>query len=249
MKKLVYTLLLFVFPILVSVSVPPAMAADKSKGEVPKKLFEIELGSVIQVFRDLKPRNFPVAQITGLQQELGGSLASLYFQPLKTYEAFPYEEQHETPKREVFRTSFNALVVPIVATTVKSLEELERLNTDTRSFEILYVQWMQSYGSKTSESEIRRLKTDGYLWAEQMCGVFAADLEMTPKTSLFWDQSPQASDPYYSCTFNTQDRELNVTSMFGRSINLTFNNDVIVSKKNALEKTLYKLRANKIRPY
>lgn len=221
----------------------PKPEAAKEKASVPKRLFEVELGKVYTMKgQDFTKSDLPIAKFTGAQEGIGSG-THFYFQPRKAYEAFPYEERREKPQDEFFGSSYRLYLLPVIPSGIKSLSELEKAKDP--GYEVLVIEWSRYRdGDKT--------QNDDYFWAQSMCKTFEADLGVKPK--LFDQYRPQGDTStilgsVYSCTFAEGDRELEVTSMFGRMVKLSFTNEASKAKHSAFEMTVRKLQAPAIRPY
>lgn len=223
-----------------------AEQAAQAKPSVPSKLFEIELGRIYA----FKEANFtkgglPIAKFTGAEQSIMGSGTSIYFQPIKQIEAFPYIE-NKKPGQEFFSTSYRAYLVPVLPANIKTLEELKGLTT--QQYEVGLIEWAEQIGKDRDGKQ----QQQDYAWAESLCRTFEADLGIKPEVLDQWRPEGDKTTllgSFHSCTFKEGDRQLEVNSFPGRRVTLKFTPEVSKAKEEAIEKAVRKLAAPAVRPY
>ena len=203
--------------------------AEESRG-VPKKLFGISLGGIYKL-GDPETNNFgniPVKKITGLQKFLGEGI-HCYFQPKEEYKSFEYVEKRKKPEDRFFETSFRLYLLPVIPSTIKTIEQLD---LPKENWEVTAIEW--SRPAKTEEK--------AYYWAMDLCKTFKADISVSPEID---DDHKE----WYACTFSFGDREFRVSSFLSGSVELSYKREVFEAKNEAVDKVIRKLQAEKIRPY
>jgi hypothetical protein len=209
----------------------PSLSRGEAPRGVPTKLFGILLGGIYDVgnseMNDLG--NIPIRKFAGMNQFLGNGI-HYYFQPVDDNKAFEYVEKRKKPEDKYFETSFRLYMLPVIPTTVKTIEQLDAAKV---KMEVVTIEW----------SVEPKSKDDAYYWAIDLCKTIELDISVRPKIDNFYDSKN------YTCTFSAGEREFKVSSFYSKSISLSYRRDVFDKKDKALEKTLRKLRAEKIRPY
>ena len=84
---------------------------------------------------------------------------------------------------------------------------------------------------------------DSYFWASSFCKSVAGDLGVEPTITDFYE------DNWYTCAFVGQERELEVTSQFGKMISLSFTDEISEEMEKAIETRARQLEMNRVRPY
>lgn len=209
----------------------PSLSWGEAPRGVPSKLFGIVLGGLYDIgnpeMNDLG--NIPIRKFAGVNRFLGYGI-HYYFQPADDNAAFEYVEKREKPEDKYFKTSFRLYLLPAIPATVKTIEQLDAAKV---KMQVAIIEW--SVEPKT--------KDDAYYWAIDLCKTIELDILVKPKIDNLYDSKN------YTCTFSTGEREFKVSSFFSKSISLSYRRDVFDKKNKALEKTIRKLEAEKIRPY
>lgn len=209
----------------------------KESQPIPGKLFGISLGGVYELGDPEKgdlgdvPVNkcTAIVQFRSLKHPLSHAIV-YYFQPEKEYKGFEYVEMHENPEDEMFRTSFNMTLLPVIPSNISTIEELNKVDL---KWQVTSIKW-----SLKSETEGK-----AYYWAYNLCEIFRADISEEPEILDSRDM--------YACTFSSGDREfeLYITSGIYKNLSLSYTIKTFDEKHEAVEKKLRKLQAEDIRPY
>ena len=205
-------------------------SAGESRG-VPEKLFGIALGGIYDLGgpEDNDLGNIPVKKFASIQRFLGNGI-HYYFQPKEEYKIFEYVEKREKPEDQYFGTSFRLYLLPVIPSTITTIEQLEKAKLN---WEVTSIEW--SNDAKTKEK--------AYYWAMNLCKTFKVDISVEPEITDYYGSK------WYTCTFSSGDREFKVSSFYSRSIELSYKKEVFEAKNEAVEKIIRKLQADKIRPY
>lgn len=216
---------------------------EKAKG-VPTQLFGVELGKAYGVpGSDFTKSALPIGRFTGAQQVLGHG-THVYFQPAKPYTAFPYIEERKSGE-QFFTTSYRLYVLPVVPKDAKTVADFN--DAKATDYEVLLIEWREP-----NEDRPDTKKNEDYAWAADMCKTFEADLALKPKVIEQWvppGDKATVLGSAYSCTFTEADRELEVSSLFGRTVKLSLTNAAMKAKADGFELAVRKLVAPAIRPY
>lgn len=204
--------------------------AEETRG-VPEKLFGITLGGIYDLGNPEASNfgNMPIKKFAGMNRFLGNGI-HYYFQPKDDNKFFEYVEKHEKPKEKYFKTSFRLYLLPVIPSSIKTVEQL---NKTKLNWEVSTIEW--SNDAKT--------KDDAYYWAIDLCKTFSVDISVKPKTIDQYDSK------LYECSFATGNREYKVSSSYSRSVQLSFIREVFDKKDAAVDKAIRKLQAQEIRPY
>lgn len=216
----------FIFLLLASSS----SLAEESRG-VPEELFGIKLGGIYDI-GDSESKdngNIPIRKFAGILHFLGNGI-HYYFQPKKEYKAFEYVEKRENPDDQYFKSSFRLYLLPVIPPEIKTIEQLGGAKTN---WEVTIIEW--SNDAKT--------KKDAYYWAIDLCKTFGIDISIEPEIIDYYEKD------WYECTFSSDDRVFEVSSLYSRSIKLSYKEEVDEAKNDALERTIRKIKAKEIRPY
>lgn len=106
--------------------VQPAPATAEPRG-VPGKLFGITLGAV-HTLGNPEANDFgtmPIKKFAGMNSFMGYG-AHYYFQPKVAHKFFEYVEKREKPEDKYFETSFRLYLLPLIPSTVGSIEQLNQ---------------------------------------------------------------------------------------------------------------------------
>lgn len=207
--------------------------------KIPDKLFGITLGEIYKTNNKDMPI-LPVQKITGCMEIFGHGM-HCYFKPIEgaVSKKFPYVEKKKNSKDEFYETSFHVYVLPIIPSNIDSIEELEKL--DHINVEIIMIDWSdfpKEDNNKTKED----IKKDCYYWAFDLCKTFEAHFSIKPKIEDNYENK------IYICKFASDERELIVTGMGFKHLELTYNRNVTNKKNDFIDITLRKLAAKKILP-
>lgn len=204
--------------------------------KIPDKLFGVPLGGVYNV------NDLPVKKITGVQ-ELFGLGTHYYFEPLDgtSSQAFPYIERKEKPDDEFYSTSFHAYAFPIIPNNVDSWDKLESLQDKDLKVEIVSIDW-SDFPEETDKKTKEKIGEDCYFWAINLCKTFEAHFSSKPKIYDNYDRKT------YICTFTSNEKELVVTAMRYKEVQLHYKQEIIDKKNEILETFFRKIAAKKILP-
>lgn len=204
--------------------------AEEPRG-VPEKLFGISLGGIYDIGNpdvgDLG--NLPIKRFTGMQRFLGHGV-HYYFKPKDEHKFFKYVEKRKKPKDKYFETSFRLYLIPVIPPTITTVEQLDKAKLD---WEVTVIEW----------SNDAPKKEDAYFWAIDLCKTFAVDIEVKPEIT------DEYNSKWYECTFSAGDREFKVSSLYSKSVQLSFKRAVSDKKQETVDNILRKLQAKEIRPY
>jgi hypothetical protein len=184
---------------------------------LPLELFGIALGSVYALpaadADEHAVGTFPIKRLVSepLSVHRGNSL---YFEPLSESAAFPYRE-FEDENNHTPMTSFRTFVYPILPEDVATLADLQELDLPQKVF---MIEW--------SLKDDRMTDGDRYTWAADLCGSFEDELGLDP------DVTDIAERDRYRCVFSDGERELEVSSAIGQTIQLSYD-DEITDRMNA----------------
>lgn len=202
--------------------------------EVPKKLFEIELGKVYDMSK------IPVKKVTGVQKFLGFG-THYFFQPKKEYSAFKYEEIKVNPSDEYFKSSFRLYLLPIYPKEF----DINKIKQSDIKWEVSVIEWSESEGDalrKRNEDKTRA--ENAYYWAIDICKTFKNDLGLEPKIIDFPD------DHWYLCEFTQDNRLFKVSSSLkSKSMSLEYTKEYHDKRNDEIDKFIRKKQAETIRPY
>lgn len=182
----------------------PAPAQDVP--EVPSMLFDIELGGVYAYPSDGAEGKsvgaFPVKRLVSEQLSVHQGI-SLYFEPLTENAAFPFREIALDHSAYPI-TTHRVYVYPVLPQEVLTLEDLRESNLPQRVF---MIEWSRGDGG-------------GYTWALNVCKSIEEELGIEPEITDSVDRG------IYGCAFSSGERELEVTSVVGQTIQLSFTDEI-----------------------
>lgn len=197
---------------------------------VPKKLFGIALGGIYNLGNeDGDAGNLPVKKFAGMNKFLGQGV-HYYFQPQVESKFFEYVEKRKKPDDKYFKTSYRLYLLPVIPSSIKTVEELEK--TPLR-MEVELIEW---------ENEAKT-KDDAYYWAIDLCKTIGVDIAIKPEINDFYKER------HYDCIFSDDGRKLKISSSFSRSISLSFSRNISKQKEDAVENIMRKLQVKAIKPY
>ena len=196
---------------LLSVLAAMAEARAQDSPELPADLFGIGLGSVYEYSNGANGGNatgtFPVRRLFSERPSLHDG-SSLYFEPLTAYEAYPFRES----VREGINypmSNFRIFVYPVLPEGRLNREELVKQPLPQK---VVMIEWTSGDNEMRGEA--------GYAWASELCHSLESELGIEPEVT-------DAVDRYiYRCVFSHGDRELEVTSVLGQTIQLSFADDI-----------------------
>lgn len=196
----------------------PALAQDSSP--LPAALFGIELGSVYEYDSPDAPPGavgtFPMKRLISARRSLHRG-ASLYFEPLTASAEFPFHEIAQdggAPSTSTYRV----FVFPVLPDDIRTLTETEARILPQRVF---MIEW--------AGSDVPARNNDDYAWAFELCRSFETELRIAPEVT------DRAGNGVYRCLFSGGERELEVSSAVGRTVQLSFADDV----EDATESEVY----------
>jgi len=221
----------FVLLLLIATSVSSA----NDSGGVPTELFGIELGSVVDLgdSETGDQGNVPVKKFRGVNRFMGHGV-HYYFQPEQEYKAFEYIEKPKQPTDEYFETSFRLYLLPLIPASITTKKQLENARTN---WEVAHIEWLVKADTEK----------DAYWWANNLCKTFEIDLSLEPERT---DYFTGAFSPLFRCVFQSANGELTVSGEYGyKSVSLSYPDETIEEKDEAVDRILRKLDAQDIRPY
>ena len=186
----------------------PAQAQNVPR--VPTELFDIELGGVYEHPSDRADENpagtFPVKRLVSEPLSLHRGL-SLYFEPLTESEAFPFQEIAQENGDPI--TSYRVHVYPVLPRDATTLADLRERNLAQKVF---MIEW--------SRGDSKNTDRDGYAWARNLCATIERNLGVEPEVTDI------VGSDTYRCVFSDGEHELEVTSVLGRTIQLSFADEI-----------------------
>jgi hypothetical protein len=187
----------------------PAQAQEAP--EMPTMLFDVGVGSVYEYPPAGADENavgtFPVKRLVSEQLSLHRGL-SLYFEPLTESGAFPFSEiAQESGDYPI--SSYRLHVFPIIPRDVTTLADLRELNLPQR---VTMIEWSRGHDQQSDGG--------AYTWALNLCKTIEANLGMEPEITDIVERDT------YRCVFSSDERELEVTSAVGRTIQLSLADEV-----------------------
>jgi hypothetical protein len=209
--------------------------------DVPTRLFDLELGSIVvgkieEQSSLFEPRGVTVVAV----DELLGYAKRVSYRPSREFPGFPYREYLPGESSDRAQSNYAFDVLPIIPDTVSSIEEFEELSESGTGLqhEIISIRWTAPYERKSRQE----------VWADtiRLCRMFAADLKVSPEiTDGFF-----GGRPAYECKFFQDERIFRVLSEGrGPEVILQFVGDVSEAKSGALERRIHQLNLDPIRPY
>jgi len=208
----------------------PAQAQDVR--EVPTALFGVGLGSIYEYPPDSADDNavgsFPVRRLVSERRSVHKGL-SLYFEPLTENKAFPFREivQEDGAKRV---TSYRLHVFPVIPPGATTLAALQENNLPQK---VNMIEW--SLGGPEPRDG------DDYSWARNLCRSTEADLGTKPEIT------DSADSGVYRCIFASGDRELEITSIIGQTVQLSFRAAVSDQMDSEVNTRLRRLELEELR--
>lgn len=192
-------------PVLALLSLLAVAARAQTPPGVPAVLFDVFLGAVYEYPADGTDENavgtFPVKRLLSERSSLHRGV-SLYFEPLNEEAAFPFRDT-ETESSASPMSSYRLFVYPVLPEDDAPLAELRERNLPQRVF---MVEWSQGDGRRS----------DAYVWAIDLCKSIEAESGIAPEVT------DTAESDVYRCVFSDGERELEVSSVVGRTIQLSF---------------------------
>ena len=198
-------------------------------GDVPKELFNIKLGTIYDFSKVTKESvgDFPIKKFTGSNQFLGNG-THFYFEPKTKNSHFPYKEIKENSKENFFKTNFQLYLLPIVPSSVNSIDELDSTKFN---MEVGLIMW----------SDFKKDSQESYLWSKNMCKTFGSSIKIIPEIFESFEFKN------YTCKFNQDNRVLSIFNS-GETINfsLQYQPDVFRKKEGDFETLINKLKVKEI---
>jgi hypothetical protein len=201
----------------------PTVALAQQGERIPEDLFGVPLGAVYRMDED-GSHDLPVKKVTGVQRFIGMGV-HVYFEPLEDNPAFLYSEQREDGN-EYFKTSHRLYMLPVLADDAAKDEVV--------GYRVALVEWSE-FESEPDQSS--------YFWASSFCKSVAGDLGVQAEIVDFYEES------WYGCDFAGKERQLVVTSQFGKTITLSFNDEISEQMEKAIEVRVRQLEMDRVRPY
>ncbi len=196
----------------------PALAQEAP--EFPASLFGIGLGDVYEYAafgaEGSAVGSFPMKRLISARRSLHRG-ASLYFEPLTENADFPFREVAQGDGAAPIATH-RAYVFPVLPDNLLTLTEPEMRNLPQK---VYMIEWSDGHEQAQDASN--------YAWAAQLCQSLEAELRIVP---VLTDRADQG---IYRCLFSSGDRELEVTSVLGRTIQLSFTDAI----ETAMESEVY----------
>lgn len=175
--------------------------------EIPTTLFGVGLGNVYEYppvdAADGAVGTFPVKRLVSEQQSVHKGL-SLYFEPLPENAPFPFGEVTQKDGADRI-SSYRLHLYPVIPTGATTLAQLRESNLPQK---VNMIEW-SLVGPKPQA-------VDDYSWARDLCRSTEREVGTEP------DITDDAGSGVYRCIFASGDRELEITSVIGRTVQLSF---------------------------
>jgi hypothetical protein len=214
-------------------------AFAQGKAPVPTKLFGIELGTILEAnpSREIPAAQIPAKAFRGLDRGWGHG-GHYYFEPISVNPALPYQEDKVKPSDDFYKTSYRLYLLPIAPKGAKTIEEFDKLMT---KWEILTINWEEAdikrKGYPKDGKEEQAARANDYFWAVNLCKTFMAELAVKPEILDF-----PGSDTY-TCRFTQDERTLEVSSSYNKSLRLEPRRDISDAKHKVLDTAVRQLQA------
>lgn len=221
MKKITYAL---------CISIGLLVGCAEKKRDVPKELFGVKLGSTYS-FGEGTTNSFgtlPIKKMGGVEKSMMIG-QHFYFQPLEESKTFEYKEKKKTPTDEYYTTSFNLYLLPIIPSSVKTIDDLNKAKLD--QVEVALIEW----------SDLKADKDSAYFWVLEMCKTFSADMSVKAEISDSYESKS------YHCNFYQDNRRLEINNI-GELVafKLAFDKSTFDKKIEAIDSTIRKMQAKEI---
>lgn len=209
---------------------------------LPTKLFGITLGSIFEIdaTKDVDSKNFPIKEFRGINRFLGQG-AHFYFEPLSTNSSLPYAEKKKQDSDKYYRTSYRLYLLPIVPDKAKSITEFYE---SIRNWEVTAITWeeidLKREQFAIDSKEEKDARNADYNWAFRLCKTFEAEFVIKPKTSDFINSNT------YACKFTQDDRTFEVSSIYKKSLRLSFRRDIADKKDADITTSIRQLQAREL---
>jgi hypothetical protein len=208
--------------LLVSLLVTASQSPAEELTCVPLKLFGIWLGGVYDLTASEAKNlgNLPVKKFVGLKRFSHNGIL-YYFNPLDEYNTLEFARESENGGE---KPSFQLFLLPVIPSTITTIEQLEQARLN---WEIQSIGW----------SKKARTKEEAYNWAVSLCNKFKAEIAAEPEITDFFDSK------WFECTFSAGVREFKINNInVIKSVELSFNREIIDAKDAEVEKIIKKLR-------
>lgn len=213
MKPSLYLLLPLAFPV-----------QAQNVSELPGSLFDIELGGVYEYgspgVDEGSVGTFPVRRLISEQVSLNRGL-SRYFEPLSRNGTFPFNEF--TLDNGELISSFRFYILPVLPEVTGTLAELQERDLPQQ---VLMIEWSQ--GSRIADG-------DNYSWAYDLCTSLAVEFGIEPEVT------DNVENGVYRCVFSSGDREMEVTSVLGRTVQLSLSDEITDQMESDVYGTIRRL--------
>jgi len=214
-------------------------AFAQGKAPVPTKLFGIELGAILEADAtgNIPPAQIPAKAFRGLDSGWSNG-AHYYFEPITVNLSLPYREEKKKPDDQFYKTSYRLYLLPIAPTGATTIEQFGKLMT---KLEVLAINWeevdVKRDGYPKDSKEENAARVDDYYWATNLCKTFTAELAVKPEISDFSNRDN------YTCRFTQDERSLEVSSSYRKSLRLVLRRDLSDEKHKALDTVVRQLQA------
>jgi hypothetical protein len=217
-------------------------AFGQGKAPVPAKLFGIELGAILETDAS---REIPIAQIPakafrGVESGWSNG-AHYYFEPTSVNPSLPYQEERKKPGDEFFKTSYRLYLLPTVPASAQTIEQFEKLMT---KWEVLSINWEEADAKRDAypkdSKEEKAVRSVDYYWAMNLCKTFTTEFAVKPEILDF------SNTDHYTCRFTQDERTLEVSSSYRKSLRLEFRRDVSDAKHKVLDTAVRQLQAREL---
>lgn len=215
---------------LLSILIIFLFGCSNNQRDVPKELFDIELGKIYNIGDGTKNSigDLPIKKITGYESSLTIG-QHIYFQPLSANKTLEYKELKNSQADEHFKTTYRLYLLPVLPKSIDSMEELGAFKFDKG--EVAVIAW----ADKLKDEK------EAYYWAKDMCETFVADIGKTTKVIENHDLS------LYSCIFEKENRVFTIHNIGSLAIfELKYGKDKLQGKIDEIENKLKKLKAKEI---
>jgi hypothetical protein len=180
-------------------------AHSQEPRELPTGLFGVELGSAYQYSvraHDDAVGTFPVSRLLTEPLSLHRG-RDVRFEPLAGKEALPFRAGRSRSAGEPAR--YSARVYPVIPGDVTTLAELRERNLPQA---VTVIEWFRAADELDA--------SERYAWARELCTSLEAELRFAPQ-----QVTNVAESGIYRCVFGSSERELEVTSVVGQTVQLS----------------------------
>jgi hypothetical protein len=195
--------------------------ADTTKNEsVPGSFFGIDLGEVVE-YDSINKSPKLATKIIRTDIDSGGLI--VYIRPKTENAMFPFQVAKDPSDTKTTGASNFVLLTPIPPKSKIKPNQLKQL--DLFKYEITEIRWSDISKGPNFSSE----KAD-YFWAKNLCDALKLKINTKPKI----DDNEKLD--LYSCEFEQSGRSLQIHSITGKSMKLTYSKNTMDRKYSDLKK-------------